>query len=341
MQSPRHSGAWSTGQALAMALCLAAPASVSLAACGRSDQSGADASVGRPGQAPLFDTHLIGTRERRPLPEEVTVLDPGADPRVALRYQPAVGSRQRLRLRSDRTIDLEVSGHRLFRRDVPPTNTVFDLVIAGREADGSFDARMIIDHTEAINWEGVSPKAGADLKSSYEALRGVVVPIHIGARGQIDLATIRVPDTVTRERSQVLDLIRSAAAEIALLPDEPVGVGARWRSERELEPGQGTGARRISEVTLVSRAHERLELRGDLRVVIEPQPLLIGPDGVMWIESSTSTGMEHVVMDLSRVGALSMDSSTEIALEMQMNMHGKRPIHQTLSQRGQMTTENR
>lgn len=334
MESHRHSGVWSRGQASALMLCLAVAAG-----CGRSDPSGVDASVVRPRDVPVFDTHLIGAKDQRPPRSLVTVLDPGREPRVRLRYQPAVGSRQRLRLRSDTSIDLEVSGHRLFRRDVPPTDTVFDLVIKGRAADGSFDAQMIIDHTQAINWEGINPKAGADLRSSYEALRGLVVPIHIGARGQIDLADLRLPDAVTRERAQVLDLIRSAAAEIVLLPDEPVGVGARWRSERQLEPGQGTGASRVSEVKVVSLAGGHVELRGDLHVNIEPQPLIIGPDGVMWIERTTSTGMENVALDLSRIGALSMDSSTEIAIEMQMSMHGTRPVHQTLSQRGQLTTE--
>jgi hypothetical protein len=263
---------------------------------------------------------LIACRDRSPPPpppapaqvtEGVTLIQPGAAPHRALRYQLTKGTRTR----SELVTDVEIKSDE--QTGPAPTLVVgFETEVADVLADGTAKLRLTITHTSVRERPG-SVIAGDLARSQAAAMHGVVITETLGPDGQLADARVEVaPGIADKVRAQLEDLTRSLQQVAMRMPAEPVGLGAMWRERRTLPEG---GIRAVSETmyTLTSLMDGVIGYTSLGRSTASPQT--IEQEGMtVEITSLLGTSQARGSVDLSRYG-LSVTSSSQLTTE--MNVH--------------------
>lgn len=149
---------------------------------------------------------------------ELELLDPGSEPRRALRYRPAAGSSFRIAYTMDVDYGLEIDGHRLYGERASSRIDV-ELATLSVEKDATrFRIRFRIQRHD------YAPIAGQD-HSPVEG-EGTLV---VSSRGRVVSSEIPMlaEEPALQEQIALSDLF-------FILPEEAVGEGARWKEVRHL-----------------------------------------------------------------------------------------------------------
>lgn len=186
---------------------------------------------------------------------EITLLDPGAEPRQLLRLTPAVGQVENVVYRSQVSTDVDV---KLFPADVSTTREVgYTLRLEVREAAPEIAYRFTIAELERTR---VERKRSVELAS--DALLGLTGTMRITDRGLPVSVGFAVPDGLSDEDLETHGDLRDAARRLVTpLPEEPVGVGARWEARSRSVFG-------ILHLSLVAR-FELISLEGGVATIEE------------------------------------------------------------------------
>jgi len=216
-----------------------------------------------------------------PPQDGVTLVQPGAEPRQALRYRFAKGSHTASTLVCDVSIKNDGQG------DPSPALVVeLDTVVDDVLADGSAQLRFTLTRTQLRDAAGGT--LPADAQAEVAALQGVVIIERLAADGKSSGARLApaaapVPD---QARAQLDSLLQSLEHVATQLPAEPVGVGAVWEERRTLPPGGITGvAETVYTVTAVTPGSFAYTSAGKL----SGPPQTIQREG-MTVEISNTTG---------------------------------------------------
>ncbi|QXC59460.1 hypothetical protein KSP35_13735 [Aquihabitans sp. G128] len=178
--------------------------------------------------APPSTTSAAPTSTTQPASQ---VLDAGAEPRQALRLRFAEGATTTATIRLDLDVSQQSSGHTQALDSPAVVETVrftVDRVHAGG-ADLSFtftDAQ--VDRT------GTSLSDGEHLALTAEVhqLVGVGGTATVTDQGQLGDLSYQLPDDLDPDLAATLDQAQDQLAALAVpLPDEAVGVGARWKTD--------------------------------------------------------------------------------------------------------------
>jgi hypothetical protein len=296
-----------------------AAAALALAACpgsaarsGLAEGDGAlDAEVGV--DVPRFASRLIGD----PAPDRpavaVEVLDAGRAPRTLLRYEPRPGSRQRVHSRVTGRSEVEVSGRRAYSQPGIDTEAWFELVIVADRGD-HLDCEVRVDRAEMIDWERAAPGNLGQLRRSLDRLRGRTYRFSADRRGQVDAPLLDLPE-LEADRDLARSILVDAMHPEVVLPEVPIGPGARWRVETE-ERGQTmlTG-RTVTELELIRVRGRRLELALARKLESPPQPLIAKATVLTGLSGVQSTSRGRAVVDLALLHPVEWESTTELKLE--------------------------
>lgn len=163
--------------------------------------------------------HLPEPKLELPRQHSFELIAPGAAPREPLRYTLAPGVTQHLtttKLRSRRLAD----GTWGPATDLPAITVGFAVTV---EADKPAQLRALTPKVAKP-----SPEADAYL-ASWRELEGHQLGMPIDARGRLGKLTTDETDENRRDAT-LDDLAQRLLVTIVPLPDEPVGIGAKWRS---------------------------------------------------------------------------------------------------------------
>ena len=160
---------------------------------------------------------------------EVELLDPGADPRRELRLSPEPGDRGAVDMRMTMDIDLALDGQPAPGVEIPPMLMGFELVVDEVSADA-----VTMSYTyDRVGLDGPDPGGMEQALKGIEGLSGSATTTRRGAYldGRID-----VPSGADPAMAQMLTQFDQQMASLTVpMPEEPVGVGARWRVTTGLE----------------------------------------------------------------------------------------------------------
>jgi hypothetical protein len=165
----------------------------------------------------------------------VLVIDQGAEPREALRYNVAHGTTTtstmdyalaRLATTEDAAALSVTPGVRL--------HVVSGPTLEGKRGSTRFDVRIV--KAEAIVPEGTDPALKLDLDKGVAVLNNVGGWVEIDDRGIIQRSELnssaKNPDLPARLLLMIINARTSLARVV--LPAQPVGIGARWEAAKEL-----------------------------------------------------------------------------------------------------------
>lgn len=170
-------------------------------------------------------------------PIGVTVLDAGSEPKAQLRVLGTPGQKRKLRV----SLGLKAAMH-LGTRDVPPTELPALQVLLDAEVTASDATRttIAIAVTEVIVPADAPASARVQqaITRTADELRATKGDIVLAANGRIEsFALAASADAAKRHAGLEPELGGLAAAlqeMLPVLPDEPVGDGARWRAVQQV-----------------------------------------------------------------------------------------------------------
>ena len=222
---------------------------VALAACNGREP----AAPSRPAPS---DAAPVEARDRA----DPELLDPGAEPRVVLRYRVPPGTRRALELEYELMPPI-------------PTMSIAGTIEVTTVTDGVLTMRTTYSDTAVRGHAGTSAADLAAVDENLATVRGVVFVTRMTDRGR-SLGGAVEGDAPPAVHAMVATLADSTSG--AIFPVEPVGVGARWRV---VQPHalQGIDGELVDEWTLEAIDGDRIRLRS-VQTAKGPLPPVEGGD---------------------------------------------------------------
>jgi hypothetical protein len=188
----------------------------------------------------------------------VRVLDAGEQPREEVRFAPAPDSTQSLAMTVGTTIEQSGAVDSTFG---PLDYRIpIEITPGALASDQTFPAAFAYGNIELLDSSEVDPEVLEQVRSNFEELAGITGAYTFSTTGAIVDGTLDIPEDVDSSITQLLEQFEQQANQLAVpLPEEPIGVGARWRVKTRLEL-VGIKTTQIYTYTLLERSGNRLEV---------------------------------------------------------------------------------
>jgi hypothetical protein len=258
----------------------------------------------------------------------LTLIEKGAEPRRALRMTAKPGDTQRIILSQRMHMEQMMNGMRMPSMPMPVTEFQLAIEVERVDDDGTIHYTGTYGKVEVKDEPGVDPNMRRMMEQSMQAIAGVTVAGAVTERGFIhsfELDADHVRDPMMR---QILQGLRSAFEQSSLpLPEEPVGVGAKWKTESTIT-AQGMTMDMVSNITLEELAESGFDLGVELTMSAEEQPLehQNAPAGMkMTLKSMDGKAEGRLAYQDGRLMPLSTtNTSTETDIEVEMTFNNQR-----------------
>jgi len=303
-----RSGGPSTLLCVAVASALATGPSLSTG-CGAGHERSADTRVegDRAGPAavgPPMASRLIGepANDRPARPVEVELIDPGREPRRLLRYEAVGGTRQRIDRRMNTVSHLLIGGRPWFSQDGPNLDASLEIEVVAAEPD-RLDCELRVERAEDVSWRGFESGRRHERRISRERLKSFVYRFSMDRRGFVRAPIVALSRELDRDEDRDVTgrVVEDTVRSIAMLPAEPVGVGARWRYVEDHRIGLdelNLYGHTATEVEVRSMSGRRIDLATSHGFVLPAQVLLHRAGSVLGMSSGRSSWRGRAGLDL-------------------------------------------
>ena len=159
---------------------------------------------------------------------QLELLDPGAEPRTALRLRPAAGSVHPMEMVLDMDIGMTI-GEMVNRMDNPPIVYGMRSTVDRVDQDGAFIVSSVWAGARALEGGDAPPEVVQAMLQGMAALDGLAMTQRMDPTGR--LLDMQVADSTKPEIQAALQSVQSSLRQSQVyLPTEPVGVAAATSS---------------------------------------------------------------------------------------------------------------
>lgn len=187
-----------------------------------------------------------------PLPElgppVVTLLDPGAEPRRALRFTWRKTTESGV---MDMKMALAMS---MANRPLPPPMEMptirmhFDVKPESVAPDGTLHAVFALKKVQLLDDSGWPKEAKDELRTFLQKLAGLRVKETISSRGVVQETSVEPPADLPPQVRQMVENMKESLRNVSSpFPEEPVGKNARWEVKTVVD-----GAMRLAQTTTIT-----------------------------------------------------------------------------------------
>ena len=245
----------------------------------------------------------------------VVLVEAGADVRSR---SAETGGRRRTRLTIRSSLILDDSEHGASTHRVP--TVALDVDVLPRSTG---DATVTITDVELLDDAGDPDRRdrmGEDLeRQSPIGCRAEVSSAPPGRAGVI--VDLPVPRGAGATLSELLAHVRQAIAVASVaVPDQPIGAGARWEYETDLEI-RGATLRQVTEASLVDGGSGSMRLATEAELRADPQPIALPelPEGSR-CDLVSGRGRTRVEVETTFGEALPRSGRAEVDLDMELRV---------------------
>jgi hypothetical protein len=251
------------------------------------------------GASPALGGAVAGARPTQEPSPQIKVLDTGSEPRDELRLAPAVGASESLAMTM--RFDFEVSGVRDASVKVPPIRATIAASISDLTPEGNFRVTFSYPSFDVLKRKGVTAAERRALERELSALGGLSGGMTMTSQGAVVDSSLDIPPDVDPTVAQTISQLRDQLGVFAVaLPQDEVGVGARWRATSQLE-AQGIKLRQISEYRMKKRNGTTLELDLGGTQTARRQSVDVPGGGTLEVKRFKTTFRGSTTLDLTRV----------------------------------------
>lgn len=234
----------------------------------------------------------------------VVLLDPGAEPRTELRLDIAASCTELMTVTSVQEISQQIDGEQI--PEAGPLGNVMEMETSAAPVGDNYEIRAEI--ISAVSTPDTPQLLAANIDLELAALVGVTTYSTLTNRG------VQVPGSSRVEGAEALgpmaSIIEALSQAQSPLPEEAVGVGARWETISLLEL-EGLRLTTIATIELVSIDGTVLELNVTGRQEVDPDSRMqtqgVTGEVTEWEVVSYGT----TVVDLATINPISSSVSTE------------------------------
>jgi len=248
------------------------------------------------------------------------LLEAGEAPQRALRYRLAAGSTHKLVMTLRMSLGVEIDGRGAPVQRAPAMRMVFDCKVTEADPAGARFDFGLTDPPELFETEGIPPAVLEPMKKSLASLSAIRGHVAMTSRGVVKEANIQVGPGLDKGAEQMVQSMRQSMEQASVpLPEEAVGVGARWKMLHRVQGG-GVTLYQVAEFRLM-----RFEgLIATLAIALEQfaprQDMALpgAPGARAELTSMQGHGEGHMAVDLtSPVPRSSADFDTTLRMNIQ------------------------
>lgn len=223
----------------------------------------------------------------------VKLLDPGAEPRTALRYKFEADRTEKMVLEMSMAMAMEMGDQKQPERQMPVTRMTMRIDSKEVSPEGDLRYEFELEQVEVLPEPGANPAMIKAMEEQLSTMQGLSGSATVTARGFTQNIEIKPPPGIDPQMRQFMDSMNQSLSQMsAPFPEEPVGRGARWQATMLLN----TPAMKLTQIGTYSLS----EIQGDkvkFDVAIEhsaPPQELEGPGAApgvkVSLESLSSSG---------------------------------------------------
>lgn len=263
-------------------------------------------------------------------PPELTLLEAGKPPRKELRLGAKLGHSEAMRMVMQMSIGMEMNGKKAPASKLPPMLMDMTLKVADVN-DQRLRYDFVLTDTGVPAAAGTPPKLVRVLEQALATLQGMKGHAVVTRRGVTKEAKISMPGKANAQTQQIVQGMEQALQQIsAPFPEEPVGVGARWKLVTPMHQN-GVSLQQTAIYTLKKITGDRLELDVTLTQTA-PKQKVQSPIGVtVDLLSLSSKGDGDMTMKLDRLAPLTSQIAIDSAVSMGL------PENKTMKMSSQMS----
>lgn len=199
---------------------------VSVAACGGGGDESADPTT--PSTTAETTTSAPSDVERA----SITLEDPGAEPRQALRLQLEEGDASEAIMTMAMSTTMEADGEPMPGGDIPPIQiTIRSEVTEVDDEAETITTRFSYADADIVDDGTVDPQTAQAMREGLSVLDQLSGTATINSRGEPVTSEFDIPDDLDPTSLQMLEQVSQQVETLTVpLPEEEVGVGAIWRA---------------------------------------------------------------------------------------------------------------
>jgi hypothetical protein len=248
------------------------------------------------------------TTARNAASDPVLLLEAGAEPRAPLRYKIAEGTVTKSNM--DFTMATLATTNDAAALSVVPGVRLHIVSGPAMTTDDGVKFDVTIAKAEAAIPQGLDPAVADELRKSAAILDDVGGTVEMNDRGVTLNAELndRAKSPETPLRLLVMIINARTTLSRVVLPAEPVGLGARWESRKEIEL-YGFKVQQVDAYTLVERVGDEIKLNVTVTQNALPQTVDFPDEGLaIAVEQMTANARGEIILNLN---ALESDASAE------------------------------
>ena len=198
----------------------------------------------------------------------VQLLSPGRGERAPVRLQLRQGSTESGRIEIRLRMGMSMGGRSIPPQDNPPIRMTLQTRVTDVACDGSMRYSFECTGVEIV---GGDPQLRAALEPALAPLSNMEGWAIIDPRGRTLAADFQLPGA-TGPTAQMRDQMQSTITQLMPpLPEEPIGVGARWRTEQDVNTD--FSFHQTTEFELLSRRGNTVRIRATVQQHADAQDL--------------------------------------------------------------------
>lgn len=257
---------------------------------------------------------------------EVTLIEAGAEPREALRFELAEGLVETMTFDTAMEMVMKMGGQELPGMDLPTSRMSMETTVREVTEDGYVIDARIVESGVVGEMEGANPMIVEGMREAMKGLVGTTFSMTMTDRGVYSAAQdIEIPAGANEEMAAMVEsTMASMQTSGVAFPEEPVGVGARWRSV--VEQGiNGIDQRVEITYTLESIEGDVVSVTTEQGVSADPGPMEMEnvPAGMTAeLVRLVGAGAGEVSYRLSGIAPESMRMAMNVSMSMKMSGMG-------------------
>jgi hypothetical protein len=263
------------------------------------------------------------TTSKPAMPAGVTVklLEPGAEPRKALRLHPKAGDKQTSTL----AIKMTMTAGPMGEMKIPEIKIPIDTTIKNVTPEGDITFDIVMGQAQVADSGAADPTA-AMMKESLSKLGGETATTMISSRGLAKAAKVNMPKDANAQSRQTMEQVQESLGDIVfILPEEAIGAGAKWQVKQTIKQ-QTMSIGQTTDFELVSVEGDIVKVKSRISQTAANQKVDIpGMQGMKAdLNKLTGTGTGNMTVNLGQIMPTQGTADRQIDVSLGVNMGGQK-----------------
>lgn len=173
-------------------------------------------------------------------PAVVKLLDAGAEPRKALRLHVKAGDKQATVMTIKVNLSMETPAAAGAPSNaipsIPAISLPADLTVQDVAANGDSTYQMVFTEPGIADEPGTPPQMAQGMRTALSGIKGVTATGVMSDRGVNKKVDVKAPPNANPQVRQIVEQMKEGMLDAdSLLPEEPVGAGAKWEVKSSIK----------------------------------------------------------------------------------------------------------